>query len=398
MKRRDFLKVVMASVLALSRKFRLSHVLADDALYFVIPPTLLHVGETTAMIGYWLSQITDSGVLRVFDQDGVEVQTLPLLTDRAVITVEGLAPSSPYSYRIEVGGGVPPYLDFAEMWGGLSFHTQPYEWPLRFAAIGDSGFGDSTTIKLAEHIAAHDIHAFLHLGDVVYNSHEHDNNLPLNWALKYYRPFYKILQRVPHYAVFGNHDRETTTLWEGVPFYFYAFPPLNEADAWKGQRRWFSTTFNNVRLLGLDTQCFYTDLCIGEENDWFDRQLVSAIYRTNIVLFHIPFWTSATIHPFDGQVVSETWGQRLKDAAEHIGVVLNGHAHLYERLYRGDVHYITSGGGSNAIYGHADTPVTGSQVVRSLANYVIVEVYPDQIQVTAYDIDNTVIDQSSWEI
>ncbi|MCB9436947.1 MAG: metallophosphoesterase [Anaerolineales bacterium] len=395
MKRRDFLKWVTAVVA--SRRLVLGRAKATNALYFIIPPTTLHVGETTAMIGYWLSQTTDSGALHLF-KDGQPVQIIPLPTDRAVVTLENLEPATTYTYRIEVGGEIPAYLDFAEAWGPLSFRTQPFEWPIRLAAIGDSGFGDSVTLQLAEHIAAHDIHAFLHLGDVAYNCYEHDNNLPLNWALKYYRPYQAILQRVPHYAVFGNHDRQSDTFWLDQPFYFWAFPSLNQGEAWHDQRRWYAVTLNDVRLVGLDTQCYYTDRCLGDQNNWLDQQLADTTpYRTNLVLFHIPFWTSGTVHAEDGLVIAQTWEQRLRDHADQIGVVLNGHSHLYERLYRGGVHYITSGGGGASIYGNS-TPVAGSQVVRSLANYVIVEVYPDQIQVTAYDIDNTVIDQSSWAI
>lgn len=392
MQRRDFLKFLAA--IGTSWQLRLAR--ANPDLYFLIPPTTLHVGETSAKVGYWLSQITNSGALRLF-KDGLEVEVIPLPTDRAVLTLENLEPATTYTYQIEAGGGVPPYLDFAEAWGPLSFRTQPYEWPIRLAAIGDSGFGDSVSHRLAEHIATHEIDAFIHLGDVVYNCHEYDNNLPLNWAFKYYRPFQQTLQRVPHYAVFGNHDRERPTFWQEQPFYFWAFPPLHETEIWNGQRRWYSITLNDVRLLGLDTQCYYTDRCLGDQNSWLDQQLTDTSYRTSLLLFHIPFWTSGTVHAEDGVVIAQTWEHRFRANADHIGLVLNGHSHLYERLYRGGVRYVTSGGGGAVIYGNG-TPVIGSQVVRSLANYVIVEIHPDQIQVTAYDIDNTVIDRAVWAI
>ncbi|KAB2863815.1 MAG: hypothetical protein F9K46_05380, partial [Anaerolineae bacterium] len=193
---------------------------------------------------------------------GIEVQRIDINATqqlRQLVTIENLDKSTSYQAEILVGGQSPSLLGQEGVWGPISFRTQPYEWPIRFATLGDSVFGDSVTWQLAEHIVQQDIDFFIHLGDVVYHSYEYENDLWLNWALKYYGPFREVLRQIPHYVAVGNHDREGTTLLDGQSFIYWAFPPYNLDEAFEERRQWSSFVVNDVQFLSLNSQVFYTE-------------------------------------------------------------------------------------------------------------------------------------------
>ncbi len=401
LKRRDFIKSVtaLAANYSFLRRFQPLIARASFTDQFYIPPTTMHVTEDSAVLYFRLSNHTDAAEV-VITQNGEEIQRIAVDATqqlRQMVTIEHLTRATTYQAEILVGGQSPVILGYEEAWGPISFRTQPYEWPIRFAALGDSGFGDSVTQQLAAHIAQEEIDFFIHLGDVVYNSDENDHDLWLNWALKYYGPFREVLRRVPHYVAVGNHDREAATLLDGQSFIYWAFPPYHPDEAFEGRRQWSSFIANDIQFLSLDSQVFYTDPGRAEQNQWLDERLADPNFRTTIPFFHIPLWTSSSVHQEDGLPVEGDWYSRLTNAADRIGVVIAAHAHLYERLFLDNVHYITSGGGSQVIYAVGER-VGWSQKAVSLAHYILVEIYQDKIVVVARDVNNLEIDKAEWKI
>ncbi|MBI5931868.1 MAG: metallophosphoesterase [Chloroflexi bacterium] len=400
MKRRDFIKSVAAMAASYPFLRRFNPLLAQASTQqFFIPPTTLDVTENEATIYFRLSKVTDLAEV-IVRKNGTEIQRLPIdaMTQlRQLVTIKGLESASTYEAEVLVDGQTPGLLGFEEAWGPITFRTQPYEWPIRFAALGDSGFGDGVTQQLADHIAQEEINFFIHLGDMVYFSYEYDNDLWLNWMLKYYGPFKDTLRRVPHFMAVGNHDREETTLLDGQSFIYWAFPPVHPDEAFEGRRQWSSFVANDVQFLALDSQVLYTDPGRAEQNQWLDERLADPSFRTTIPFFHIPLWTSSSVHRDDGLPVSGDWYNRFSNAANRIGVVIAAHAHLYERLLLDNVHYITSGGGSQSIYQLGEA-LAWSQKALSLAHYILVEVYKDKIVVVARDVNNSEIDTAEWSI
>ncbi len=399
LKRRDFIKSVtaLAANYSFLRRFQPLIARASFTDQFYIPLTTMHVTEDSAVLYFRLSNHTDAAEV-VITQNCEEIQRIAIDATqqlRQMVTIEHLTRATTYQAEILVEGQPPVMLGDEEAWGPISIRTQPYEWPIRFAALGDSGFGDSVTQQLADHIAQEEIDFFIHLGDVVYNSDE--NDLWLNWALKYYGPFREVLRRVPHYVAVGNHDREATTLLDGQSFIYWAFPPYHPDEAFEGRRQWSSFIANDIQFLSLDSQVFYTDPGRAEQNQWLDERLADPNFRTMIPFFHIPLWTSSSVHQEDGLPVEGDWYSRLTNAADRIGVVIAAHAHLYERLFLDNVHYITSGGGSQVIYAVGEQ-VGWSQKAVSLAHYILVEIYQDKIVVVARDVNNIVIDKAEWKI
>lgn len=401
MKRRDFLKLLAALTASYPFLRRFNPLFAQSRAIqqFFIPPTTLHVTDNSAMIYFRLSAYTDEAEV-IISQSGIEVQRIDINATqqlRQLVTIENLDKSTSYQAEILVGGQSPSLLGQEEAWGPISFRTQPYEWPIRFAALGDSGFGDAVTLQLAEHIAQAEIDFFIHLGDVVYHSYEYENDLWLNWALKYYGPFREVLRQIPHYVAVGNHDREGTTLLDGQSFIYWAFPPYNLDEAFEERRQWSSFVVNDVQFLSLNSQVFYTDPGRVEQNQWLDERLADTNFRTTLPFFHIPLWTSSSVHRDDGLPVEGDWYRRFTNAADQIGVVIAAHAHLYERLFLDGVHYVTSGGGSQVVY-PIEEQLAWSQKAISLSHYLLVEIYEDKIKLSARDVNNTLIDKAEWEI
>ena len=396
LRRRSFLKAGLAFMALWPGMHWLKRAIAQNNLQFVVPPTTHHVTENTATIYYWVPDTVTDLALILSEGDQV-VRHVPLAETRASITLEDLTPATDYTFRIvSAGQDIAYYTDTA--WNRVHFATQPFDWPVRFLTLGDSGFGDNITAQLAEHMSQQEADFFVHLGDIVYNTEEYAGDKAVNFAEKYFLPFQETLIDMPHYATIGNHDRDFATLYQGQSFYHWVFPPINETEAYEGQRLWYSFVMNDIRFLCLNTQCFFTDPGRQDQNAWLRERLAEDGYRTNIIFFHVPFRGSSLQHPNDGAAAIGDWEALFQEYRDEIGLVLSGHIHLYERLNVGGVQYLISGGGGYSIYERLDTPLAGSQALFSLAHYVVVELYEDHIRIEAFDINNTRIDAAEWSI
>jgi hypothetical protein len=76
--------------------------------------------------------------------------------------------------------------------------------------------------------------------------------------------------------------------------------------------------------------------------------------------------------------------------------VLAGHSHLYERIERDGVQYVTTGGGSAVVYPHGN-PLEGTHAVHSVSHYLYAEIHENRLELKAYDIDNKELDSASWD-
>lgn len=385
MDRRTFLKTmaVVAGSTAAYPALRLAHAQAQQ---FAIPPTVHHLTENSATIYFWLAQPTQKGILQI-TANGETVQeipfTAPLEDLRVQLVVDGLAAATQYEYAVLLDGAVPSVTGLETMWTGLSFRTPPYEWPLRVAAIGDSGFGDTTTRELAAHLAQQNPDLFLHLGDVVYWMHEYDNDPFVNWNIKYFSPFQETLRRAPHYATFGNHEQDgPARVIEGVPSYYWMFPPFDEQQQ-EGQRLWYSFDYNGIQFISLNSQLFYSLRALhSEQTAWLTERLARTDVLYNIVFCHVSPYTSAAPHQWDGMYIAEQWSPLFE--AANVPLVISGHAHVYERLHRNGVNYIVAGSGSSTIY-YQGEKLASSQVLWLLPSYPLFEFYEDRIHLTTFN-------------
>jgi len=372
---------------------------------YAIPPTVQHVTETTAQILFQFD-VPAPGVAFYRSTGGGTrgpIQRLPLdqTYERHELLLEGLSPGSTYEFIVQVGDGTPETLQNVHfmkgLWGKQTFRTPPYDTPMRFAVIGDSGFGDTVTFTFAQEIADFDPDFVLHVGDLVYRTHENDGPYQA-YRDKYYAPFLKVLQKAPIYPTPGNHDisrvLEPRAQLFDRPFYYWAFPPIADpqfpSSTFDNARKWYAFEANGVRFISLDTQVYFGEAGLLEQEAWLSEQLDDNRFDLTIVFMHVPTHTS-------GKYIHETPAVRtlantLEDA--EIPLVFTGHNHAYERLTVGATTYITTGGGSTSLY-NLEEEDPNSEIYAAVSHYVEVEVGSDTIDIRAVGATGDLIDEVS---
>jgi len=249
---------------------------------YVIPLTLQAVNEDSAVFLFELDRpAAGSLLLRSADQAEEFVQAFPISssTPYQFFTVAPLEADREYEaiLALQADDGAfkqPAFL--GEPWGSVRFWTQQATEPLRVGVVGDSGFGESVTIKLVEQMASHPLDFVIHTGDVVYNAGE--NASPAEaFALKYFQPFAPLLHQLPIYAVPGNHEYAQDARIDGVPYYYHVFPPLldsGQVDPSPSERRqYYAIVYQNIQFIFLDSQVFFGEKGKTEQEEWLDQRL-----------------------------------------------------------------------------------------------------------------------------
>jgi hypothetical protein len=97
--------------------------------------------------------------------------------------------------------------------GGLTgtAATLPATGPLRFAVLGDSGTGGKEQFAVAAALEKSDAAFLLHTGDIVYQ-----RGAMADYGPRYFKPYRRILSRIPLYPAVGNHDYANQTIGAGL--------------------------------------------------------------------------------------------------------------------------------------------------------------------------------------
>jgi predicted phosphodiesterase len=367
---------------------------------YVIPLTLQAVNEDSAVFLFELDRpAAGSLLLRSADQAEEVVQAFPISSSKPYqfFTVAPLEADREYEaiLALQADDGAfkqPAFL--GEAWGSVRFRTQPTAEPLRVGVIGDSGFGESVTAKLAEQMASHPLDFVIHTGDVVYNAGE--NTSPAEaFALKYFCPFAPLLHQLPIYAVPGNHEYAQDARIDGVPYYYHVFPPLldsGQVDTSPSElRQYYAIVYQNIQFIFLDSQVFFGEKGKTEQEEWLDQRLKDDQFKYSVVITHVPPFTSSVIHPKDSQPVQQAWHSLFSSA--QVPLVLSGHSHNYERLTVDGVTYVITGGGSSQLYPALNIDAD-SQAFSWSSHFVLLEFYEDQIKILAIDKNGKILDQA----
>ncbi len=368
------------------------------AISYVLPLTTRHVTPTEAILLFELDAPT-AGVLiyQPVDQASAQV-ALPLdaAQVRHQIRLTGLLPGVTYRADVGIASETGLYRRPAYqggLWGDVTFRTPDGREPLRVGVLGDSGFGDNVTAELVAEMTGYNLDFVLHTGDVVYQVY--NNASPLEaFALKYYLPFAPLLRRMPIYTVAGNHDVEAATYWQGLPFYYYAFPPFEAApfpsSDFGGWNKWYAFSYDDLQFLMLDTQALFGEPGDEAQDAWLAERLAEPGFARTIAVFHVPPYSSGRHGGSDSYVVRYRWAEMLETAG--VPLVLSGHDHDYERLAAGGTTYVVSGGGSATLYALAAS-IPESQVFQRRAHFVLLEIYRDRIDLQAIAPGGEVLDQ-----
>ncbi len=372
---------------------------ADSA--YQVPLTVQKLTPFEATVHFELDKPSSGWLLyRPDQQDFAGWWALSLAEDETIhqVPLVGLTPGSSYSVQVGLGDDLEslraPRLLGAD-WGPINFEAPSIgELNLRFGVIGDSGFGDDQTRQLAQRMMSYDLDFVLHTGDTVYKAFEQSGPAEA-FATKYFEAFGPLLHEAPIYPVLGNHDYDQAAQSNGEPYFLRAFPLLTDLsvpDSAHGT--WYAFERAGIQFIMLDSQAFQGAGGRAEQTAWLEERLSDPSVSFSIPVFHTPPYTSG-LHQNDGQALRTDWNP-LFEAAD-TPLVISGHDHNYERIVRNGVTYVVSGGGSPVLYRETER-VDGSQAFHRKMHFVLVEINPDNIELTVIDINGNELDRATIPI
>lgn len=227
---------------------------------------------------------------------------------------------------------------------------QPTQETMRFAVIGDYGNGSQAEGDVAALVKSWEPELIITTGD---------NNYPVGAAStidqnvgQFYHEF--IFPYLGGYGEgsdinrffpsLGNHDWYTPG---AQPYLDYFTLPGNE--------RYYDFTWGPVHFFALDSDADEPDgnTSSSVQAQWLQSRLTGSTAAWDIVYFHHPPYSSG----IRGDKIWMQWPLREWGA----DLVLSGHDHTYERIFRNGLVYVVNGLGGSTIYPFG-IPVEGSQV------------------------------------
>jgi hypothetical protein len=293
----------------------------------------------------------------------------------------GLRPGTRYHYSVSNDG-----VNWSD---DVTFRTAA-EGPgdFRFTMVGDEATSDSTSLPIAQSIAALRPRFNVVVGDLSYaggGSGYYSNGVPTNvsaFSPGAWDQYLGIVgpaaaQSIPWQVGVGNHEMEPLADFGYVGF-TTRFPQAYAPQSVTGSPVLKAFTYGNVAVIQLDGNDLSAELSDnngytgGRQTKWLTERL--AAYRAPgsgidfiVVGFHNCVFSSNTSHGSDGgiRLVWESIFDRY-----HVDLVVSGHVHAYERSYPliggevtttvpsgGTVHpqtdgttYICAGGGGQDLY------------------------------------------------
>jgi uncharacterized protein (TIGR03437 family) len=263
---------------------------------------------------------------------------------------------------------------------GLAFRTAPASDGFLFLAIGDSGMGTPEQSLVASRMAREPAALLIHTGDVAY---------PIGsfatYQAYYFEVYRELMSRIPFFPSLGNHDVEGDL---GIAYKsVHSLPSAGVPDGHAGH--YYSFDWGAAHFVALDSTLLLHETAVRMQLQWLERDL----QRTRKP-WRIAYWHHPPYDPVRGEgAEARTARERALPILERYGVqlVLNGHAHAYERTkpmlgYREvedglGITYVTTGGGGASL--HGTRPGGVFAVSESIHHYVAVEVQATRLVVRA---------------
>ena len=228
------------------------------------------------------------------------------------VVLKNLNHDTKYFYEI--------YSNGKKLAGGNDYYfiTTPKKKGDRFSfyALGDigakqpRGFANESANEINKFSPRPDFG--LGLGDIVYpkgSSKSYDTNL--------FKPFEKVFKNIPFYPVLGNHDWLTS-------------PEDNFEKEWclPNNEHYFAFEYSNAYFIGLDSRDgnFYD---LGNQTEWLKKELEKVRGKYDWVIVYLHHNGKTCTYKKDYEHVI---GLYDVFANYNVDLVLNGHAHTYERL------------------------------------------------------------------
>jgi MYXO-CTERM domain-containing protein len=308
---------------------------------------------------------TDAGVARTIRD--AQASTMH------VIHIDGLSPSTHYSYSLEAGR--------ASAIGELTT-APPNEStdPFTFLVYGDNRSDDVAHAAVVHQMMQSPSDFVVHTGDFV-----QDGAVGAFWQTFFDVESPLIRDRCV-YACVGNHE-----IIDGAGAnYLRYFGPVSDAHGdGEKPKLYGSFRWGNARFFLLDAMESFDD---GPERAWLDDELSRADAEKlawRIVVLHHGPW-SAGPHGGNRRVISAGIPALLKK--HHVDLILAGHDHIYERGFASGLPYVISGGGGAPLY-PIDHPLSSTRRMESVHHFIEMNVSTDAIRMVAKRDDGSVLDR-----
>jgi len=362
--------------------------------YFIIEPYIQQVSDTSFHV-LWETSLPAKGIVRlgiaefnVLKPNLNRIFSEKEITEYHNILVSGLKSDEYYFYQaltISEAGDT--------LYGPVTpLHVPDYSrMPVSFAVIGDTQNSPLIWGRLSDLIYQERPCFIIHVGDLVqYGPNKED------WVDEFFKPARNLLRFYPLYPTIGNHEMNND--W----FYRYFDLPSPE---------WFYTLRKgNVLFVFVDTN---KDILPGSSQyKKLERILATASEQWKIMVHHHPVYVS------EEGFYGNTWYQKsvhgdpnemhLKHLYEtyRVDLVLNGHAHFYERTWplmsdkvnmKEGVTYITTGGGNSEYSNHAANKAWFDARTRVANHFLYISVIDNTLYGRAIDSTGNVFDYWTTE-
>ena len=301
-----------------------------------------------------------------------------------VATISNLLSGTEYFYRVINRSNTN---ETASDW--RTFRTFKSGGAVTFNVIGDSGWGSSQQLVIADRMRESPADFLMHVGDLVYYA-----ITKMNVDLRLFSVYRNEMRSRPWFLAIGNHESYVEPDVALQIFYL----PTNSVS---GTEHFYSFDQGDVHIT-----VAWSDMAVGAryepgspQHAWLDADLAASDKPWKFLFFHHT-WRSSGIHrndDYDLNTVLDSvqLDQNLAGLARKHGVqiIFNGHDHGYERLAPsgGPISFISGGGGAQ-IYpfslAHAD-----SVQYHAAYHFLRVNVQDDIASVEAVGLDGNAFDR-----
>lgn len=387
------LKISLLGVLSLLAPITFAQIKEKPAIDFVVEPYLQQV-ENESFHVLWETSLPGKGTVKL----GIaEFNVLKPRFDRSfeektagafhLVPVTGLKVDEFYFYQVMTVGERGDTL-----FGPVTpLHIPDYNrMPVSFAVVGDTQGSPKIWGRLAGLITQECPSFLIHVGDLVqYGPRKSD------WVDDFFKPARNLLRFCPLYPAIGNHEMNND--------WYYRYFDLSAPE-------WFYTLKKGDALfVFVDTN---RDILPGSDQyKKLEYILASSPEKWKIMVHHHPVYVSGESFYGNTRFQRAEHGDpnemHLKKLYETYGVdlVLNGHAHFYERTWpikdeRVDVEngvtYITTGGGNGEYSEHAANKAWFDARTRVTNHFLYVNIADKKVYGRAIDSTGNVFDD--WTI
>lgn len=228
-----------------------------------------------------------------------------------------------------------------------------------FLVYGDTQHAGSQSQVTKEMQKVKDVNFVLHVGDLV---NQPGNVLDWEALFRYSGP---LMARTLFFPTLGNH--------EDHHYRYYTYFDL------PGCKDYYAINYGPLLLISLDTS---EGLNLDPSQlAWLEEELKNSEQKLKIIFTHYPLFRSM------GEI-SQPEASLLDKLLAKYGVtaVFSGHAHVYDHLQKGSVHYFISGGGGGYQIAKSQSPFNAP------LHFLKVEVKKDSLVVQAIKPGGEVVD------